>query len=238
MKKLLSSHFLPFCTLCAGALGLLLRIWLQNLEDDKGLLPQSHISITLLFILTAIVLGIAFLSARSTDRDGSFQNRFPRSIWSMLGNLAAAISVGLVSVLEYLTGDDFFNTLCLPLGLLAACALVFAGVRRFAGKTPSFAGYCIVTVYLMLHAVAQCRSWGTEPQLITYCFQLLASIFLMLTAYHRTALTIEKGSYRWFVFTCLAAIFFSCVCAVGEAGLFYLAMAIWCACDFCKTQEV
>lgn len=235
--KHVNPKYLPWFAAVSGLIGLLLRLWLSSLRDAKGLLPYSHISVPLLLLLTALTLLVLTLCARSVCPDGRFRQRFCAGLWGGIGNLAAAVGILLLSITQFRTSADFFRYFCLPAGVLAACALVWAGLCRFRGKIPPFITYAVVTVYLMLNAVSHCRSWGTDPQLMDYFFEALASVFLMLTAYHRTALTINRGNYCWFVFTDLAALFFCCMCLNTGSFPFYPAMAVWSAVDFCNFQE-
>ena len=237
MKNPVRPKILPWFTMGAGGIGLALRIWLYDCRDEKGLLPAAHPSITLLFILTALTMGVLFLCARRISPDCAYSDCFPPSVRGAVGGTAAALGIALFSVTEALSGIDGFTWVTLPVGLLAAAALCFCAVYRFKGTRPSFYLYCVVAIYLMLHAVSQCRAWGAEPQLHSYCFQLLASIFLMLAGYHRCALSIDKGNYRWFLFTSQAALFFCCVSLNTENSLFYMTLAIWMAADLCTLQE-
>lgn len=238
MKPFVKPKLLPWLPMLAGVIGLSLRIWLYTGLDEKGLLPDSHISNSLVFILTALVLGFLFFYVKRFSLNGSCRDCFPRSVAGGIGNLAAACAVAAISLREAATGVDGLVWVTLPMGLLAALALAGGAVCRFRGARPAFLLYAVVTLYLMLHAVTQCRIWGSEPQLLNYCFQLLASIFLMLTAYHRCAASIDRANCRWYLFTGQAALFFCCVSVNTENGLFYLAMGLWMATDLCKLQEV
>ena len=64
MKHPFRSHILPLFTMGAGGLGLALRIWLFSSIDDKGLLPAKHPADVLMYILTALTLGILYLATR------------------------------------------------------------------------------------------------------------------------------------------------------------------------------
>ena len=57
MKHPFRSHILPYFTVAAGVLGLILRIWLFSATDSKGLLPAGHPADYALYLLTALTLG-------------------------------------------------------------------------------------------------------------------------------------------------------------------------------------
>lgn len=237
MKKIFSPKYLPGISLGAGVLGLILRLWLYSLRDADGLLPRNHIAEPLLFILTGLTLAALFLCVRQIPQKSSFAQHFRPSVWGCAGNLVAAAGLLVWCVLEFATRQDIFPLICLPFGVIAGTCLVLAGLCRFRGMVPSFIIYCLVTVYLMVHTISQCRSWSSEPQLMHYCFQLLASIFAMISAFHRTALTLDKGDYRLFVFSAQAVLFFCCLSANTENALFYLSIGIWSATDLWQLQE-
>ena len=237
MKKVFTPKYLPWLPIGAGILGLALRLWLYSLRDASKLLPEDHIAAVLLFLLTGLTLAALFLCVRSIPQQGSFSQRFRPSLWGSIGNLAAAGGLLLWCIIEFISAEDIFSRICLPFGAVSAVCLALAGIRRFRGSVPSFAGYCLVTVYMMVHAISQCRGWGSEPQLMHYCFQLLASIFVMITAFQRAALTLDRGDYRWFTFVSQAAVFFCCLSLNTENALFYLCVGIWSAADLCNFQE-
>ena len=64
MKHPFRSHILPFFTVGAGGLGFALRLWLYAGIDEKGLLPVGHPADYLLFLLSALTIGILFLATR------------------------------------------------------------------------------------------------------------------------------------------------------------------------------
>ena len=221
-------HF-PALTLGLGGIGLVLRIWLYNNRDALGLLPTGHISGYLALALTALALFLIFLGARRISREQTVCP--PAPIWSGSGKLFLAAGILYCAFGEYLSGQDILSHLLLPVGLAAGIALVVSAIRRFFGKQDAFLPYCLTTVYLVLHVISQCRTWGTEPQVSSYGFHLLSSIFLMLTGYHRTALTIKKGSDRRFLFFSQSAIFFCCMVLNTQTRLFHLAMLLWLILD-------
>lgn len=238
MKNLLKPHILPLFTLGAGGLGLALRVWLLSTGvDEKGLLLTGHPASALSFILAALVLAIVALAVRSLRPIAQYSQLFPAS-----GINAAGCAVGAATLLytafnETIAGQGPLRIILLILSLAAAVALALTGVYRRKGKRPHFLLATVVTVYLMLHTVLQCRTWGTEPQLQRFFFPLMASVFLLLTGYQHTVLNICPGSRRWFVFYNQAALFFCCLSANTENKLFYLGMAVWMTSDMCSLQQ-
>ena len=229
---------LPWFSLAAGVTGLGLQIWLYSLADTSGLLPANHISSTLLCILTALVLGVLFLCGRSVSADGSYTDTFSASRLGGIGNLIAAIGIALFCIRSLSEGTGTLSRVTMLAGLAACVCFVLQAVSRFSGRRVNFYLCCIYLVYFLLQTVSQCRIWGSQPQVATYGFQLMASVFLMLTAYHRCALSIDRGNYRWFLFISQAALFFCCLCLNTENSILYLSMALWLSTDFCKFREI
>ena len=233
MKQYFNPRLLPLLPLGAGVAGFVLRAILYAGTDEKGLLPADHPIGHILFILSALVLAVLVLTVQSIDAPKAYAQRFPESPVAALGCMAAAAGILLTDTYELLLKQDFITVACFVLGILAAVCLVFAGNCRLNGRHPSFLLHCVVTVYLMLHPLSQYRLWSADPQLMNHCFHLLASVFLMLTAYQRTALDAHRGSIKWYTFCSQAALFFCCLSIHGDSWLFYLTTAIWTATNLC-----
>lgn len=233
MKKIFMPHILPLFTLGAGGLGFALRVWLFTAGvDEKGLVIPSHPANSLLFILSAAVICILFLCTRSVSKL-SYKQSFPASPAAAVGHWIAAAGILAADFAELADVGDTITVISFFLGLLAAACLVYLGWCRLKHIHPSMIFYTVVTIYLLVHLMSQYRIWSPEPQLQNYCFQLFASIFLMLSLYHRTALTCRMGSRKWFLFCSQAALFFCCLSLQGESRLFYAAMAAWMTTDLC-----
>ncbi len=238
MKNPLKPHILPFFTLGAGGLGLALRVWLFSTGvDEKGLLLTGHPASALSFLLVALVLAVLALAARPLRPISQYPCLFPASGINAAGCTVGAATLLYTAVSEAIAGQGMMRIIMLLLNLVAAAALAFTAVCRWKGKRPHFLLPTVVTVYLMLHTVLQCRGWGAEPQLQRFFFPLMASVFLLLTGYQHTALNICLGSRSWFVFYNQAALFFCCLSANTENKLFYLGMAVWLAADMCSLQQ-
>lgn len=237
MKKLLTPKVLPLFPLCAGLLGLVLRVILYAVGvDEKGLLARNHPLTVLLFVLTAAVLAVLFLCTRKATAPASYFSRFPESPVAAFGCAAAAVGILLTDTYELFIRHDTITVACFVLGIAAAASIGFIGFCRTKGVRPSFLYHGILTVYLMLHPLSQYRLWSSDPQLMNYCFHLLASVFLMLAGYQRTALDAGTGKPKWYAFCSQAALFFCCISTHGDSWLFYLTMAIWTATGLCVLQ--
>lgn len=230
MKHPFSTKLLPYFTLIAGVTGFQLRAWLFSAMDEKHLLPANHPAEPCLFLLTAIVLGVLFLSTRKLSVRPVSQKRL-RSfelfaafcyVLGGLGLICFAFSGHVVKLAK----------LAVFASLAGGLMMVLGAVLKLIGKPLPFALPAVLTVVLMLNAVAQCQVWGSVPQLLLYFFPLLASVFLILTAYQKTVLTTGKGNPALLLFFSQAAMFFCFVSLSSQQWPLYLGMLFWSAAQF------
>lgn len=233
MKKYLNLDILPWFTLGAGAVGLLLRFWLYGAGfDEKGLMLDGHIASILIFVLTALVMVVLLGCTPAIDK--RVRRNLPASSMTSLGQCIAAVGIVAASVMDLLQRTDLMTVISSVLGILAAVSLVTMTFMKLRSKANAMVCLFVVTLYLTVHPVCQYRFWSPEPQLQNYAFQLLSSVFLMLASYHRTMLENQGGYVRWFVFYNQAALFFCFLSFHSQMWAFYLAMAIWTVSDlFC-----
>lgn len=233
MKR--SPRLLPYCTLIAGFLGFLLRLWLFSGIDQNGLLPASHIAKPLLLILTFLfsVFLIFYVRRLNVTDFRSKQARF--SLLRALGTAVGAAGIAYYCVTGILSHGDLFSFLTLAAGLCAAAGMLMLSYCRLKGKTPPLFPFCAAVLFFIFHTVSQCRIWGAEPQMQKYCFSLLSSVFLMLSIYHQAVFAVQGTGFRRLVFCNQAALFFCCL-SVNNSP-FYLPMAFWMAADLPTGQE-
>lgn len=230
-------QYLSLFTLLCGAIGLLLRIWLFTAGvDEKGLLVTSHPANALVFILTALVMAALFLAIRPLHSIHNYNKLFPAGSATLFGCVAAALGLILSAFRELTLRQDPVTMVTLILAAVAAVCLLLLGFFRLKGKRPHYLLRTCLTVFLMLHLISQYRLWSAEPQLQHYFFQLLASVFLMLTAYHGTLLDAKTASRRWYVFCNQAALYCCCLSLNSESWLFYLTMGIFTATTICNLR--
>ena len=227
MKHPFHSNILPLFPMGLGGLGLALRIWLFSATDGKGLLPAGHFADYALYVLTAAALGILFLATRKLT-----PRRISREFFRLSGAFAYALGgAGLIltAVLCLCAGS-------VRLAVVGAIACALGGVLmfgmaalKFFRKRVSYLLHAALTVVLMLDTVAQCQVWGAEPQLQAYFFPLLASVFLILSAYQVTALAAGKGKPKLLAFFSQSAVFLCCLSLNTVQWPLYFGMLFWAA---------
>ena len=239
MKKLFKSENLPRFTLIAGSLGLLLRVLLYLTGiDEKGLFASGHpaaILTLILSVISVIAIGIYVLPLKQTP---VYKKMFPAAKLPFIGSIVAATGMLGVNLYELLGQADPITTICLVLGILSAGCLLYTGYCRLLGIHPGFLLRALVTVYFVVHLVSQYRMWSAEPELQKYFFQMMASIFLMLSIYFRSTLDAGTGSRRKYAFANQCALFFCFLACVGESGLFYLTMGFWMFTECCSLKRI
>lgn len=237
MKNLtLPKWILPGC-IAAGFAGYLLQLWLALTGiDEKGLLIAEHPANAMVFILTGIVLVGLFLWLRRPLRKLSYAKLFPASLPAAAGCWIAAVGIALTIFHEPTGPLDRFALVSLLTGVAAIAALVFLGLRRWQGQRPHPALHSVVTLYLVLHLVSQYRFWSAETQLQVYFFPLMASVFLMLSTYHRATVDAGFGSLSTYLFFHYGALFLSLTAVCGQSPSFYMTMSLWLALADCRPQ--
>ena len=234
MTQLLKKYILPFATLAAGAVGLLLRCWLFA-AGQEGLLPENHIAGILLMLLLAAVLVFCFRTVKKADVSAGYAKLFPKSTLAGVGIALGAEGMGCAGFAVEAMGA--LGLLLPVLSVLGCGALLMGAYCRARGMKPHCFLYGIFAIYLIVYALAKCRAWGAEPQLQVYFFPLLAILFLLMAAYYRAELASRTGNCRRYVFFAQAALFCCCVSLKGEDWLFCLSGAVWVATDFCRLSS-
>lgn len=239
MKNPFKPKRIPLLVLFGGGVGFLLRLWLfVTGVDHKGLLRADHPANSLVFLLTAVVLLGLYLCLRSLTGTPTYKRLFKHSLLAAVGCWIGAAGILATSFYEIFHARNNVSLLSFILGILAVASLIILGLSRIRGARPKLYFHGCVTVYLMLHLISQYRSWSTESQLQVYGFQLFASVFLMLSAYHRATLDACCGNRRWYVFFNYGAVYFCLLALCGNQWPFYLAMAIWTVTDRCSLKPV
>lgn len=227
MKHPFHSRILPLFTMGAGGLGLALRIWLFSAKDGKGLLPAGHPAGFALYLLTAVTLGILFLATRELQ-----PRRISRKFLRLSGACAYLLGgLGLIlTALWVLPGSSIrLAGVATVVSLIGGLSMFYMAVLKYFRKRLPYWLPAILTVVLMLDTVAQCQAWGTMPQLQTYFFPLMASVFLILTAYHKTTFAARQGKPRLLAFFSQSALFFCCLSLNTPQWPLYLGMLFWAA---------
>lgn len=204
--------------LCAGSLAMMLRAMLYATAiDRKGLLIAGHWSTWAILILTGLVLVSLFLTARKHQGPTDYARCFPRSFLQGAVSLLVACVFFQRSLALYTVAGDRLHQIAILSGFLAALALLVIGICRMLSKKPFFLCHGIISIFFALQLINQYRRWSADPQLMDYCFYLLALICLMFTAYFLAGFDVNMRSHKGLIFFSLAATYFCCL-ALPESG--------------------
>lgn len=235
MKQYLTQKNLPWLTLIAGGIGLLLRVWLLSSENEKGFLPWNHISAILLYLLTAAFAALLVICTRPLVQGGKYQFNFPASALGGTSALAASLAFLITAISQLQEASDRLASLSGIFGILAAGAMLFVARCRWKGLHPSSLFHTAICVWLMLCLICMYREWSSDPQLLDYCFQLLALACMMLSAYHRAAFDANFGVRHSYVLFNLAGVYFCCLSLAGPDNIiFFMGCAFWLINDLCN----
>lgn len=236
MKKYFNSIFLPWFILVAGGMGLMLRFWLlADGFDDKGLMISGHPAEWLLWLLTVLTLILLTIGCLPLVQADKYCFNFPPSPAGALGEIVAAAGIIALSIFSFNSQMDIFSMISFLFGLICVPVLVICAWCRLKGKQPIFYLHGIVCVFWMLRLIVQYRVWSPDPQLQDYCFQLLATVFLMLSTYQRTVFDANYGDRRRYAIFHLAALFFCCLSIPGcQDWPLYLGWSVYAATNLCS----
>lgn len=236
MNNILRPKYLPWITLAAGVVGFLLRCWLFGAAmDETGYLVPGHIAEVLIWVLTACVAALLLAGTARLLQADKYSFNFPRSMAGTVGCILGAAGIAVVAWTDLGAYSDLLTTVDSVLGFLSAAALVYIACCRRQGVQPNLLGHAVICVYFMLRLVSLYRHWSSDPQLQDYCFQLLATVCLMLATYHRTAFDADSGTRRRHVLYHLAAVYFCCLSLAGGRDIpFYFGAGAWMLTDLCS----
>lgn len=230
MNNSLRRGIFPWLALLAGIIGLALQSWLCSSADSRGLLPAFHISSVLSLLLLAATLGCCLFALSKTAPAASCGTLFPRSRLAAAGIAMGAI--GMLISAFFAPAAGILKLLTPICGALAGGALLVTAYCRFQGLRPHCLLHSAVAVFLIVRTMACCQNWGSEPQLQSYLFPLLASLFLLIASYYRAELDVLPKNILRYGFFSQAALMCCLSSAAHPQGLFYLSAAIWLAGDF------
>lgn len=229
MKKLTAP---PWQALCLGVPAFLLMVLLMTTgRDARGLFIPGHYAGILLWVLTAVMAVLLVFGVQQYSGKAKYGRMFPPSAPAAVGLLGVAAAVLWSAWDIYCSGSGILELVAGLLGLVSAGVMVYLAWCRFRGIRTGCLLWSVVTLFLMLRLMFAYRDWSGQPELLRYCFPLLASVCVTLAVYYRTAFCVGMGSRRMYLFFTQLGAFFCFVALGGGLNLFYLGMLLWCLLD-------
>jgi len=151
--------------------------------------------------------------------------------YSMIGSISGA--VGIAATLLLGSFSPSFTYLC-----IAGIVLLLWQTYVQRDKSLRFWASCAVTVFMLLVPLSQYPKWCVETQMPRYAYPLLATLAILLAAYHRAEGELGVPHSKRLVFFHSLAIYFGITCASTELGFLTAGMALWCAADLLRLQSV
>lgn len=228
MKLAVKAATLKYLTLCAGGVGLLLRIALYTTGiDGRGLLTENHWAQIAILILTPVTIVALIFLCRGLSGPARYQDCYPVSALASLGAAlgGAAVLATAISEFSLMTGADAAFSV---LGIAAGVSLLILAAYRLMGKKPIALFHALVSLFFAFRMVHQYRFWSADPQLQDYCFCLSSYVALMLTAYHHAAFDADMGNHKRLWLFSLASVYLCCLSLKGEMDTrLLLGCGIW-----------
>ena len=247
MKRFINPKNIPLLVLLSSLLAVGLRIWTRGGgPNDAGLFAHKPLAWVLLWLLTAAVIASMVYALRRLKHSGTYRDNYPRSAMAALCAVPAAVSFlvsGYVQLRDSvglgLPGMTVVDTVTGILALVAGLCLLLSAVYRFLGKKPFFLINGLICVYLAVRLFNCCRIWSNEPQMGIVVFPFLASMSLMLSAYHRVCFDVDLGKRFISAFWSLLSVYFCVVAMLSfEQPLFYGLCALWQMTDLCSLRPL
>lgn len=233
MKRDSGSTKLAVLVLFFGIAALVLRRTLYaTAVDVKGLLLRNHPLELALAVLSAVVLIVIALAARSQDKSGNYEDCYGAARLGAVGNVAVGAGI-LVTVLSgERMMDSYLNSAWWILGLAAPVCLLLAGFARVLGKKPFFLLHVVVCLFFVVHIVTHYQLWSSNPQMQDYVFSLLGAMALMFFGFYAASMEADCGSRRMTVGMGLAAVYL-CTAELARSSCpaLYLGGILWVMTD-------
>ena len=229
MKFNLKPNHLKFTILGAACAGFLLRTLLYATGfDGRGLLERNHPAAIALWCLSVAAIAAALIFSRKIAGPDAYEDAYPVSFSASMGCFALMIALAVTAVREFSEFSVRMHLLIWILGWISAAGMGFVGVCRLIGKKPYFLPHAALCVYFALRMISQYRAWSSVPQLLDYCFYLMAYVALMLTAYQQAAFDTDMGKHRTLWFYSLTAVYLCGAAMEGaQDALLLLGSAVW-----------
>lgn len=241
----LKTTILPLCTAFLSVVGIIIRFWISTAgTDSSGLVITGHPSV---IAMTVLILSVAALLAVFAI----FMDKTPtapqKSTTGAVGGYIGAVGLFITAITELRamsavetqnTVSNLTGVISVLLGFSSVVVLVLIGNSRKKGKALNVWAYVIIVSFFVFHLLQQYQLWTRQPQISDYLCPLLASVFLMLTAYQRACKDLGQSAQWQYMVLSQAALFFSIMAIGGQSWVFYSSMALWTLLDSLPGKEM
>ena len=120
---------------------------------------------------------------------------------------AAAMVVGRVATVFAM--EQITDVLLATGGVVTAICWVVVGLDRVRDRKVPAALFMAPALIYAVELICEFRFWSRDPQILDYCFELLALISVMCATFHLGGFCFDKGKRRMSVFFAFCGVFFS-----------------------------
>jgi len=229
----ISSVFIPFFALLAGAGGFYLRLTeLLTVFDRRTGLAERGAGVTIALIcLTAVFVLLAFVfalrAAVKHKAPEGFENAFGTGalaypfIFALIGIVWLGATVKQFIDLNALDSYPAIQTYFLILSAISAISVTLFAIEMYRDprRKVIFTLSIVPTIFMCFWLILLYRQNATNPVLLSYAYQCLAVIAAALGFYFTSGFVYNKPAPGKAIFTYLAAIYFCFVTLADDNSL-------------------
>ncbi|MDO5545896.1 MAG: hypothetical protein Q4F81_08760 [Eubacteriales bacterium] len=217
-------NYLPSGALSLGLVCYYLRRLLYAMyADETGLLKTGTALEWGVYALTALSL-LLFAAAARKPMDLT-----PNPAGAAVGQLIGGLGLGWTALRYPGEMPGMLGNLWRILGIASALCLIWSAWCTWRKKNTSFLLPLVPCLFWLVHMVDNYQGWSGQPQMQSYLFALLATMFMALFTYYIAAESVALGKPRRKVFSALSAGFLCLAAILGpeKTQPLWLSCAIW-----------
>lgn len=213
------------------------QLW--RCTDEAGLLiPGSPVVWCFAALGVIVILALVLLLVRLEKQPGTDLCFRGSMIWNLLSAAAGAALMCACALYSLKTPlNDTLRIILYTVGVAASALLVISDGLHMWGKKSHLLLYLIPTLFLAGKLIIDFKQWSCDPNVIDFCFKLLASVTGLLACFNLSGFPIGLGKRRATMFFCLLAFIFCSMtvsdyllgvsCSTREL-IFFAALGVWC----------
>ena len=163
-------------------------------------------------VLVVVLFAVYSFLLRPRKQYSALTDRSP-----ILLGLTIAVSLGMIvgCVAMALALEQLGDVLLAAGGVITAILWGVVGLDRYRGRQIPAAMFMVSALFYAIHLIYVFRDWSQDPQILDYCFDLLAMISIMCATFHLGGFCFDKGSRRLTVFFCFCGVIFGAAALAG-----------------------
>lgn len=222
-------------TVFGALIGMVLRIYqIGNCMDANGLIRVGNPILYILLAVSVLFVALIALLCSKLNRSLGSENDLCATPVFLFADLVGAVCIFYGALQRLIDGGSLF----LFIGGMEA-ALFFAAAALLYGKRSKVVVWLLLLCCLFFagQLIYDFKHWSTDPQVIDFCFRLLAQVSGMLALLHLSSFLLSYGHKRITIFWSACTVMFTLMLlpdliiaksiTIGEF-MIPLGTAIWC----------